>query len=499
MIGAGTTDPGVSATLGPLDRRRPRLFLAIALGFVALVGTFGAAHRFGHVTHTARPVDVGAVLLLLVAPLVVALALRRRVVAVVGTVAALTGYVLAGYPLGPVFGSTAGVLVGLVLSGPARSGRIAAWSGLGAIAVLVPLASAARGGAPGIGAVVGGLAWACVLLLLAGGLRGRYDRMRERRAEAREAARRREVDAVTAERLRIARELHDVLAHSLSAITVQAGVGLHLIDRDVEQARSSLTQIRSTSRDALDEVRAVLGIVRADDGTPAGGPASPGARPAGGPVAGAAAGDATDAVGAGPAPRAPSWTLDALPRLVDEFTVPGGPAATLELALDPETRASVPPHVAGVVYRVVQESLTNVRRHADGATQVEVRLAGDAAPGVLEVRVRDDGPGPPGAPDPAGAAPSDAGEEASSSGYGLRGMRERVEAAGGVVRAGARDDGRRGFEVEARVPFRTQGLSERGARRREPGSDTDARPAQVSGRESRIRAPRSDKPGGEDG
>ena len=472
MIGAGTTNPGAPATLGPLDRRRPRLFFAIALGFVALVGTFGAAHRFGHVPHTARPVDVGAVLLLLVAPLVVALALRRRVVAVVATVAALTGYVLAGYPWGPVFGSTAGVLVGLVLSGPARSGRVAAWSGLGALAVLVPLASATRRDTPGIGAV-GGLAWACVVLLLAGGLRGRYDRMRERRAQARETARRREVDAVTAERLRIARELHDVLAHSLSAISVQAGVGLHLLDRDVEQARSSLTQIRSTSIGALGEVRSVLGIVRSDDAAPSSGPPTPGAGPGGRSVAGVAAGDTTDAVGAGAAPRAPSWTLAALPRLVDEFTVPGGPVATLDLDLSPDARGVVPPHLAGVAYRVVQEALTNVRRHAPEATQVDVRVSAGAGSAGTElcVVVRDDGPGPPAAREPSGA-PSDA---ALSQGYGLRGMRERVEGAGGVVRAGARGDGRRGFEVEARVPLPTppaaRDLSERGEARGSRASD----------------------------
>jgi signal transduction histidine kinase len=387
-----------------------------------------------------------------------------------------------------VFGSTEGVLVALVLSGSARSGRIAAWSGLGALAVVVPLAFTNRDEAfPSWGAIVGGLAWSCVLLLLAGALRGRYDRLAERRAQAREAAARREQDAVTAERLRIARELHDVLAHSLSAISVQAGVGLHLLDRDVEQARSALTQIRSTSRDALDEVRSVLGIVRADDGAPAGVPAAPGAGPGGATVAGAVAGDTGDAAGTESAPRSPSWTLDALPRLVDEFTVPGGPVATLDDSLDPETRAQVPPHVAGVVYRVVQEALTNARRHATGATRVDVRVATDpSGGGALAVRVSDDGPGP----DPEG-------EAASSAGYGLRGMRERVEAAGGVVRAGARADGGRGFEVEAVVPYRPQGLSERGARIREPGSDTDAHPAQVSERETRIRAPRSDTAGGE--
>jgi len=93
MTAAGTTSPGAPATTGPLDRRRPRVFLAIALGFLAVVGTVGGSHRF---PHEARPLDAGAFLLLLVAPLVVGLALRRRVTAVVLTVAALAAYVLAG-------------------------------------------------------------------------------------------------------------------------------------------------------------------------------------------------------------------------------------------------------------------------------------------------------------------------------------------------------------------------------------------------------------------
>jgi signal transduction histidine kinase len=449
MTAAGTTSTGTSAPPGPLDRRRPRLFLAIALAFVALVGTLGASHRFAH---DARALDLGAVLLLAVAPLVVAFALRRRVTAVVVTVAALGAYVLAGYPLGPVFGSTEGVLVALVLSGSARSGRIAAWSGLGALAVVVPLAFTTRDEAfHSWGAIVGGLAWSCVLLLLAGALRGRFDRLAERRARAREAADRREHDAVTAERLRIARELHDVLAHSLSAISVQAGVGLHLLDRDVEQARSALTQIRSTSRDALDEVRSVLGVVRET-------------------VAGPAAGDTAGPEDAHRAPRTPSWTLDALPRLVDEFTVPGGPVATLDDSLAPETRAQVPPHVAGVVYRVVQEALTNTRRHAAGATRVDVRVEVDpSGGGALAVRVSDDGPGP----DPEG-------EAAPSAGYGLRGMRERVEAAGGVVRTGARADGGRGFEVEARVPLAPPDLSEDGGTLLPRASDNPTGPSDLS-------------------
>ncbi|WP_284293005.1 sensor histidine kinase [Luteimicrobium album] len=481
MTGAGTTSTTFPAPPGPLDRRRPRLFLAIALAFVAFVGTLGASHRFAH---DARALDVGAVLLLAVAPLVVAFSLRRRVTAVVVTVAALGAYVLAGYPSGRCSARPKGC--SSRSSSAARRGRGGSppgrvWERSRSSCRWRSRPATRRSRRPRRSSA-GSRGRACCCCSRA--LRGRFDRLAERRARAREAADRREYDAVTAERLRIARELHDVLAHSLSAITVQAGVGLHLLDRDVEQARSALTQIRSTSRDALDEVRSVLGIVRADDGAPAGGPATPGTGSGGATVAAPTAGDTGNPAGAGPAPRAPSWTLDALPRLVDEFTVPGGPVATLDDALDPGLRAQVPPHVAGVVYRVVQEALTNARRHASGATRVDVQLEADpSSGGALVVRVSDDGPGP-----------AAEGEAAPSSGYGLRGMRERVEAAGGVVRAGARDDARPGFEVEARVPLAPPDLSERGARIQEPGSDTHAHPTRVSERDIRIRAPRSDRP-----
>jgi signal transduction histidine kinase len=323
--------------------------------------------------------------------------------------------------------------------------------------------------------MVGGLAWSCVVLLLAGALRGRYDRSVERRERAREAARRREVDAVTAERLRIARELHDVLAHSLSAITVQSGVGLHLIDRDVEQARSALTQIRSTSRDALDEVRAVLGVVRADPGAP-----SPDARDL------SEAENPGDPRGSdnevlGRVPRVPTWTLEALPQLVDGFVTSAGSRARLDVSLAPADAARVPPHVAGVAYRVVQESLTNVRRHAADAREVSV-VVGVPVPGELRVVVSDDGPGP--------STP------APERGYGLRGMRERVEGAGGTLRTGTRGDGGRGFEVDARVPLpplaTTPDLSERGAPIPASRSDKRSGRGDVSGREGSIAPPGSD-------
>nr|BFF19517.1 hypothetical protein GCM10025730_30380 [Promicromonospora thailandica] len=260
------------------------------------------------------------------------------------------------------------------------------------------------------GSLIAGVAWLAVAMLVASAARDRVSRRLAAQAAARETAAERERTAVTSERLRIARELHDVLAHSLSAINVQAGVGLHLLEKHPGQAREALTNIRDTSREALTEVRTVLGIVR--DGTPA-------APDAGGPRPG------WDAA----APLTPTWDRTALDRLVEQARA-DGLVVTADVAPDLD---DLPDHVAGVVHRVVQESLTNVRRHAPSARRVTLRVARADA---LEVVVTDDGPGP--------AAPS-------APGYGLVGMRERVEGAGGTLDVGPRPDGT-GWQVRALLP-----------------------------------------------
>ncbi|MGN6241269.1 MAG: sensor histidine kinase [Cellulosimicrobium cellulans] len=418
--------------MGPLDRRRPRAFLAVVLAVVSVLGSAGATHG----QPGARPLDLAAVALLLVSPLALVLLVPRPVVAVTVSVAAAWTFLVAGYAWGPVLAGPVGVLVGVLLSGPAERGRRVAWGGAVLLAGAVVGAAALRPDAPPRATLLGGAAWTVVVLLVAGGIRDRAARIAAARGAEQVARAERERTAVADERLRIAREVHDVLAHSLSAITVQAGVGLHLLDRDPDQARSALTAIRATSTEALDEVRAVLGVVRGESRAD-GGPASDDG-----------------------APLAPTWDLAALPRLVRQAE---GGGLAVALAVDPAT-AGLSDRLAGVVYRVVQEALTNVRRHALGATHVDVRVVVDAgsgsgsdarAAGVDEnraarhvtVTVTDDGPGTPSDPEP---------------GYGLRGMRERVESVGGTLTTGSaarpthgpeKDTAGRGFRVRAVFPW----------------------------------------------
>jgi signal transduction histidine kinase len=352
-----------------------------------------------------------------------------------------------------------------MLSGRVRRARVIAWSGalllaggVAAVAALIaprverlradlPPATRNRWGhAPGsygpgwadgddtwyltTGALVAAAAWLAVVLLIASAVRDRISRRVAAQAAARETAAERERTAVASERLRIARELHDVLAHSLSAINVQAGVGLHLLEKNPGQAREALTNIRDTSKDALAEVRVVLGIVR--EGTS---PPLAGTLPDGGAGTTAAVGPRDDAAAGwdGAVPLAPTWDLTALHRLADQARADG-----LDVAVELAPGASdLPDHVAGVVHRVVQESLTNVRRHAPSARWVTLRVTTDDG---VEVVVADDGVGS-GTP--------------TEPGYGLLGMRERVEGAGGTLTAGPRADGT-GWEVRAALPVPAQ-------------------------------------------
>jgi signal transduction histidine kinase len=243
--------------------------------------------------------------------------------------------------------------------------------------------------------------------------------VRSRRALAAETAQRlrvaheeRETEAarrVAEERLRIARDLHDTVAHSMATITVQAGSVLHLLDGGDTNLRRALTAIRATSKEALAEMRATLGQLRmsaADPQTLAGG-------------------------------------LDRLTTLREAVTAAGAPV-TVEIEGE---RRPLPPAVDQAAYRILQESLTNVLRHAGQAATATVSLC--YGPEALEIRVADDGGRPGGTatgPPPAGG------------GHGLTGMAERAAAVGGNVTAGPRPEG--GFEVVARLPLAADGTGQ---------------------------------------
>lgn len=239
---------------------------------------------------------------------------------------------------------------------------------------------------------------------------------RERYRAFRKAADEQRLTVEQRERMRIARELHDLLAHSLSQINVQAGVGLHLIDSQPEKAAEALANIKGASKNALDEVRTVLGILRSDpaDDDPAGDID--------------AAGDAAPGKGA---PLRPGPDLSSLPALVESFRS-HGLEVTFVSTLEGEPAPPAATQLA--LYRICQEALTNVLRHAN-ANAASVYLG--VVHGDYLLTVTDDGTSvPPG--------------RTVHAGSGLLGMRERAELLGGTLQLTRPDNG--GFQVEARIP-----------------------------------------------
>jgi signal transduction histidine kinase len=231
----------------------------------------------------------------------------------------------------------------------------------------------------------------CFLALAAGdAVRSRREAIERAAAASEEQALRRLGD----ERLRIARDVHDVVAHAMVEINVQAGVAAHLIDRDPEQARSALRDIKAASGAALGDLRATLGVLRGADGA---------------------------------APTEPTAGLEDL-----EGLAAGLRGAGVEVTFDVDALPAGASAVQAVVYRIVQEALTNVLRHAR-ASAVRVRVARDGD--VVDVEVADDGTG---------------GGVTGGSGHGLRGMRERAAAVGGEVDCGPAAGG--GWRVAARLP-----------------------------------------------
>jgi signal transduction histidine kinase len=256
--------------------------------------------------------------------------------------------------------------------------------------VIVSVLPFADDGAELFSVVLRNLAF-CFLALAAGdAVRSRREAIERAAAASEEQALRRLGD----ERLRIARDVHDVVAHAMVEINVQAGVAAHLINRDPDQARSALRHIKAASGAALGDLRATLGVLRGAEGA---------------------------------APTEPTAGLEDL-----EGLAAGLRAAGVEVTFDVDTLPAGASAVHAVVYRIVQEALTNALRHAR-ATAVQVRVARDGD--AVDVEVRDDGTG-------VGVT--------GGSGQGLRGMHERARAVGGAVECGPAPGG--GWRVRAWLP-----------------------------------------------
>lgn len=216
-------------------------------------------------------------------------------------------------------------------------------------------------------------------------------------------------NAARGERARIVRELHDVVGHHVSMIAVQAETARVATAGMPAQGAERLLGIGDTARAALTEMRRLLGVLREDTGTVTGGE------------------------------RRPQPDLGRLNELLDEARTASGTSVRLILSGSPR---ALDPGIELAAYRIVQESLTNARKHATGAAvDVELHYSDDA----LHVRVRDNGPGPP--------------DPATDGGHGLLGMRERAAAVGGDVRTGPAAGG--GFRVEARFPAAPHGETRR--------------------------------------
>ncbi|HEY9309335.1 MAG TPA: sensor histidine kinase [Microbacterium sp.] len=315
------------------------------------------------------------------------------------TVAAIAVFAGADVLIAPFGGPPPVALVFAIVGAVVRGARVWALVSVGTVwlAVVVGAEFVGVDWHPArIGLATVGLA---LCFALGEGMRARMRGAQERRTQL--AARRRAVEQE--ERTRIARELHDVLAHSLSQIAVQSGVGLHLFDREPERAREALANIRGLSATGLDEVRGVLAFLRGDEfGAP------------------------------DTAPLTPQPQLGQLAGLVA-----GRSGLGLAVVLDDQLAGEAPPSaVQTTAYRIAQEALTNVVRHS-AASNATVSIARDA--GDLVLTVADDGAGIP-------ATASERG--------GLRGMRERAELAGGRLTV---DSGARGTTVVARLPW--QGAS----------------------------------------
>jgi signal transduction histidine kinase len=485
---------GVMGVRGQVrEQKIGRILLADVLptALAAVVFLVGSSKAAQEQVPPSRPMDALAYTLLALAA--AAMPLRRHAPLIMLAVESVLvgGYLAAGYAHGPIF--LALVVASFAVGSRSESNGSVPVVGAAAVAaVLGVTVSYARGHSAGAWDYVGSL-FICLAATVVPALIATLRRnWRQSEAWAEEEATRRRIEQ---ERLRMAREVHDVVGHSLSIISLQAAVALHVLDRRPQQAQVALEAIRRTSVDALDELRATLALTRAgrgaaatepdpDPSTDPSPPVAPAPAPDGDPLhqdLGRRTSDGRGSDGEAPAARVPLTGLGRLPGLLAEVRLCGVPVGL-------ETRGALdtlPADIDLAAYRVVQESLTNVLRHA-GPTRVKVTLCLDTSRLTIEVTDEprtDLGSAVPGEP-AGGAAPdrpagdADPGRDAGSwggdagpdgdagldapagqrSGHGLAGLQERAAELGGQLTAGPRPSG--GWQVSAVLPVRATGPSD---------------------------------------
>ncbi len=360
----------------------------IAVGVAVL--QLGVTASFAHVQDGREPLDVLGIALLAAGPLSLYWMRRAPLPVLAFTLTTTLAYWALDYPRGPAFIALTVAFAAAVFGGHRGAAWLSAavaWVGFAWLPGWVGDAPA-----PSLGKMIGLAAWMFVLAAVVELLAFH----KARKHEAERARRQEEIARAGQERLRIARELHDVLAHNVSLINVQAGTALHLLDKQPERARPALEAIKDASSETLREVRSVLGILR-----------GPGEE----------------------APRSPTAGTAGVEELISR-TAAAGIAVASEVRGEPRP---LPASVDLAVYRILQEALTNVARHAQPAVAT-VRLT--FADDELTLEVEDDGAG---------------NGEVPAAGNGIAGMRERVAALGGDFSAGPRGDS--GFRVAARLPL----------------------------------------------
>ena len=377
------------------DRRATTVFdIVLALGGTVVAVALHRSQVDGVVLN--RTSDLVSTVLTVVAIAPLAIRRTRPLASLLACAAGLVGLMAGGYvvAVAPV-----GVLIAFY--------SVAAWGtvrathqAVGVVAAVLAVTALMRP----VDLSLQGIAVNGVLLVM-GWVLGTGVRERKALHDAQVAAARRELDlereradrAAVEERLRISRELHDVLGHAMSVMVVQAGVAQHLLATQPNEAAQALARIADTGRGSLEELRRLLSVIRDGDQ---------------------------------PAPSSHELVgLDALPALVADLT-----AAGLPVRLSCDVGRGIPAGVQLAGYRIVQEALTNTLRHAGPATAtVTVRRSGND----LQVQVTDDG--------------RCAAQSPGEPGRGLEGMRERVAVYGGTLDTGRGPDG--GYRVDARIPL----------------------------------------------